>query len=229
MWSCLRNCESRWQLFTCRREAIPHNMRNCGVREAQVKALYDAHIADVNRLVDDLRSCGRGAIPYVAPTCGGVHARLLSLLRDPGPKTQEDGGSGFISIENDDPTAEALCKHLLSVRIAAHDIVLWNAYPWYINRRPKAHELDVGVDPLLRLLRVLPKLKVVMLHGLSAQDGWKRLLRDHPDVIGKYEVIPTYHTSRQAFCHPDPQVRDQRRNHLQTAFVTAARTLANSS
>src|SRR5262245_22189911 len=65
-------------------------------REAQFTSRYDAHAAPINRLVDSLRSSERGWLPYVAPMYGGVHARLLSLLRDPGPKTQADAGSGFL-------------------------------------------------------------------------------------------------------------------------------------
>ncbi|WP_104191108.1 hypothetical protein [Cryobacterium sp. Y82] len=42
-------------------------------------------------------------VPYFAPIHGGINARALSVLRDPGPVTQRETGSGFISIENDDP------------------------------------------------------------------------------------------------------------------------------
>jgi hypothetical protein len=69
---------------------------------------YDEHIAPINRLVDSLQEATGRWLPYVAPMYGGVHARLLSLLRDPGPKTQREGGSGFLCMENDDPTAEAI-------------------------------------------------------------------------------------------------------------------------
>jgi hypothetical protein len=31
---------------------------------------------------------------------------VLSVLRDPGPKIQDTIGSGFLCLENDDPTAE---------------------------------------------------------------------------------------------------------------------------
>jgi hypothetical protein len=65
-----------------------------------------------------------------------------------------------------------------------------------------------------------------MLHGGSAQDGWKRLTRRHPGLARRLEVIPTYHTSRQAFIGT-PEVRAQlgRVAALKEAFAQAARTL----
>ena len=38
-----------------------------------------------------------------------------------------------------------------------------------------------------------------MLHGGSGQNGWRRLIRRHPDVAVRFEPVLTYHTSSQAF------------------------------
>jgi hypothetical protein len=38
----------------------------------------------------------------------GVDAPALSISRDPGPKAGGDKGSGFLSVENDDPSAERM-------------------------------------------------------------------------------------------------------------------------
>lgn len=199
-------------------------------REAQWLHRYDDHIAPVNRLVDELRQSDLGWLPYVAPMYGGVRARLLSLLRDPGPKTQEAGGSGFLSMENDDATAEAISRYFAEADIGAEDIVPWNVYPWYVNRAPKAAELSAGIGPLRRLLDLLPRLRVVMLHGGSARAGWRRFERAYPHVVAERRlcVIPTHHTSRQAFWHRDPGVREARRQDLRAAFDQAARVLAGS-
>ncbi len=203
-------------------------MANPVFRDAQMRARYDDHIAAINRLVDELRDSERGWLPYVAPIYGGVHARLLSLLRDPGPKTQADTGSGFLSMENNDATAEAISTYFTAVGIHATEIVPWNVYPWYINRSPKAEELEAGVEPLRRLVELLPHLRVVMLHGGSAAAGWKRFTRRHAGLLASRSliVIPTYHTSRQAFWHRDERVRQVRRDHLRAAFDQAARSLA---
>ena len=208
---------------------MPRRMKEIGFRMEQWDHRYDAHIAPINQLVDELRRIpGCDSVPYVAPMYGGVNARLLSVLRDPGPMTQETkGGSGFLCMENDDVSAQNICKLFAEVGIDAGDIVPWNAYPWYINRPPKAAELDDGVAPLKSIIDLLSKLRVVMLHGGSATDGWKRLTRRYPNIIAErgLQVIKTYHTSSQAFIHRDPLVRRARKEQLQESFQEAAQYL----
>jgi hypothetical protein len=207
---------------------IARRMADEAFRKEQEQHRYDDHIAPINRLVDALRESGGRWLPYVAPMYGGVSARLLSLLRDPGPMTQSHKGSGFLSMENDDATAEAISQYFAAAGIGAIDIVPWNVYPWYINRAPKASELNDGIEPLRRVIGLLPHLRVVMLHGGSAVDGWKRFARQHQSPVTALGlvVIETYHTSRQAFWHSDPSVRESRREHLRGAFTEAARVLA---
>ena len=204
-------------------------MREVSFREEQWRHRNDAHIAPINQFVDELRrNQGSDSAPYVAPMYGGVNARLLSVLRDPGPKTQLDkGGSGFLSMENDDASAEAINDLFSDAGIDAGDIVPWNSYPWYINRAPKAAELDAGVAPLKHIIDLLPKLRVVMLHGGSAHNAWDRLIRKFPTIVALrgFHVIKTYHTSRQAFWHPDSLVREARRMHLSESFQQAAQHL----
>src|SRR6267142_5337154 len=103
-------------------------------------------------------------------------------------------------MENDDATAEAINQYFAEAGICPGVAVLWNIYPWYINREPKAAELEAGLEPLARLIELLPRLSVVMLHGCSAQKGWKRFVRRHPEfeTPPRLHVISTYHTSRQA-------------------------------
>lgn len=195
-------------------------------RQRQLDGLRLPHIAPVNALVDELTDPGgRGWVPYLAPAYGGVAARVLCVLRDPGPKTNDErGGSGFLSPENDDPTARRFAALLDGAGIPVSEILAWNAYPWYVNHKPSPAELEAGVEPLRRLLGILPRLRVVILHGGSVQDGWKRLARRHPGLAAGYEVIPTYHTSNQAFIGTS-EVRAQRLADLASAFARAARLL----
>jgi hypothetical protein len=101
--------------------------------------------------------------------------------------------------ENDDASAERLATLLDGAGMPVSETLSWNAYPWYINRLSRAVELEASVEPLRRLLELLPGLRVVMLHGESEQDGWRRLARRHPDQVLRLEVVPTFHTSNQAF------------------------------
>lgn len=204
-------------------------MADPAFRNAQWEHRYDPHIAPINLLVDTLCSSGRGWAPYVAPMYGGIHAKLLSLLRDPGPKTRSETGSGFLSMENDDPTAEAINNHFKAAGIAAEEAVPWNIFPWYMNRSPNAAQIAAGLPPLHDLIKLLPKLRVVMVHGGSARIGWQRFASTYKEVLQArgIHVIETYHTSRQAFWHRDPKVRESRKNHLRNAFAQAAQLLAS--
>jgi hypothetical protein len=201
-------------------------MRDPQFRQQQQDGLRAPHVAQINALVDELIDpARRGWVPHVAPVYGGVHARVLCIQRDPGPMTSSQyGGSGFLCPENDDATAERFATQLDDAGIAVSAILAWNAYPWYINRSPRAADLEAGVEPLRRLLGLLPRLLVVMLHGGSARDGWRRLTRRHPNVALRLEVVPTYHTSSQAFIGP-PEIRAARMAALREAFAHTARIL----
>lgn len=139
-------------------------------RAQQWEDRYAAHIAPINRDVDDLRVQGRGWVPYVAPLHGGTDARVLSILRDPGPATQDEFGRGFICVENNDGSAELQANLLEEVGLSPRVLLPWNAYPWYINRAPKSPEIDAGVPTILRLLELSPDVRVVLLQG---GDAWR--------------------------------------------------------
>jgi len=203
-------------------------MADDAFRSTQWDQRFAPHVAPINELVDRLRD--HAWAPYVAPIHGGVDARVLTLLRDPGPATQDALGSGFLSIENDDPTAARLNELLKSVSLGASDTVLWNAYPWYINRAPKAAELEEGVAPILDLIALMPKLKVVLLQGGSARDSWRWVTRRAPKLVGErgLTVIDTYHPGRQALWHKDPAVRAERLAHQVAAFQQAAAVCGHS-
>ena len=113
---------------------------------------------------------------------------MLCTLRDPGPMTNSQyGGSEFLCPENDDATAEPFATQLDDAGRAVSTILPWNTYPWYINGSPRAAESDTGVEPLQRLLGLLPTLQVVILLGGSARGGWRRLVRRHPEVALQLE------------------------------------------
>lgn len=208
---------------------MPRRMANEEYRQQQWDHRNDPHILPINQLVDELiKSKENERVPYVAPIYGGVNAKLLYVLSDPGPKTQEENeGSGFLSLENDDRTAENICNLFAEANIPPEIVLPWNAYPWYINRNPNGKEQVDGVDALKRVIDLLPKLRVIMFLGDVAQNVCKKFNRQYPTIFNDkgIRVIPTYHTSPQAFRTPDPNVRERRWQHLRAAFSEAARIL----
>jgi uracil-DNA glycosylase len=108
-------------------------------------------------------------------------------------------GRAFLCVENDDATAERLCGLLQQGGIDVSVTLPWNAYPWYINRKPNAAELRAGVDPLRRLLALLTRLEVVLLLGGEAQAAWRLLSAAHPEAVDGLTVLESRHTGKQAF------------------------------
>jgi hypothetical protein len=203
-------------------------MADPAFRADQWKRRFESHIAPINHYVDEIRSLGDGWAPYVAPIHGGVDARVLSILRDPGPATQDgDAGSGFLCVENDDASAELQCELLDHADLIAKDLLPWNAYPWYINRKPSTAELLLGLPTILQLLELAPAIQVVVLQGGDAQASWKLLRRHHPQAIRtrRLAVVETYHPSRQALFTPDPVEQERRRVRRFEAFRDIAAAL----
>lgn len=199
-------------------------MRDPAFRDAQRAATYAHHVAPINQYVDALGERGRGWIPYVAPHHGGVHARVLVLLRDPGPMTDSSrNGSGFLCVENDDATAERLANLLDEAGIAARDTIPWNAYPWYINRRPNGAELREGIEVLVSLLDLLPLLEMVLLMGGDAQKAWRHA-RAISERARSLRCLSTYHSSNQAFIG-DAATRTERLGHIQRSLGEIATAL----
>lgn len=190
--------------------------------EQHARALSAQHIAPINQFVDSIRDRERrGWAPYVAPLHGGVDAQVLSILRDPGPATQDESGSGFLAIENDDPTAERQVLLFKSAGISPRQVLPWNAYPWYFNRKPTSAELDAGAEVIVELLDLLPDLRVVLLQGRDAEAGWKKVARRLPAPIEDrgVSVLATIHPGRQALFTPDRHERARRVEHQEATFL----------
>lgn len=132
------------------------------------------------------------------PLDGGVEADILFLLEKPGPMTSPTGkkqGSGFISRNNDDPTAENLFTFMRTAGIERKRTVLWNVIPgWNTTIKYDAAEIRRGVEELRHLLPLLPNLRTVVLVGKPAQRARRLLHAVRPDLL--------IHTS----AHPSAQV-----------------------
>ncbi|OZD37385.1 hypothetical protein CH252_33405 [Rhodococcus sp. 06-1477-1B] len=206
---------------------MARQMRMRSYQREQMNGKYLPHIEPFNRLVDDLRTVDEW-MPYVAPIYGGRDALVLALFRDPGPATRDGVGSGMLCVENDDPSAERHCNFLRNAGIAASDLMVWNTYPWFINRKPTSAEIDRGLPVLRKILELCPNVEVVMAHGGDAQLAWRRLRRRIPNVAAGIETIETHHTSRQALWHKDSDVRTSRERKLAADFGHAANVLGGA-
>lgn len=199
-------------------------MADAVFRADQHARLHEPHIAPVTQFVDERRSSQRW-MPYIAPMHGGIDARVLTVLRDPGPKTQDEGGSGMLCVENDDPTAETQLALMTKSGVKPSDILPWNAYPWYINAAPSSTQLAEGSEVLRLLVGLLPRVRVVLLQGGEAQRVWRLVLREEPK-LARLETVATYHPSRSALRTPDAVERARRVQHREQSWAAVASLLS---
>jgi uracil-DNA glycosylase len=160
--------------------AAPRGHRDPREVERKRQLLNAPHMARLTEFVQRL-SKERGVIvPWFDPTEAGSDARILMLFENPGRRADAAQGSGFISADNDDKSAENMWGFLRAAAIdRRRDIVAWNIVPWYLGDDRKigevrASDIDEARPALLELLRLLPKLRVVVLFGRKAQAGWRR-------------------------------------------------------
>lgn len=116
----------------------PRSMRDAAVRERRRAMLGDPHVKPLTDYVAKLLHSGSGEVPDFDPLDGGVNARVLFLFEKPGPMTAHGGkrvGSGFISRNNDDPTAEATFEFMERADIPRKLTVTWNLIPWWNGTR----------------------------------------------------------------------------------------------
>lgn len=94
----------------------------------------------------------------------------------------------------------------------------------YRRPRPTAAEPEAGVEPWVQLIRLLPDLRVMMLLGGDAQNGWRRVRRRYPYLLPDLKIINTCSPGpqAQALRHPDPAIREERQQALRTAFHQSA-------
>ena len=145
-------------------------------------------------------------VPWFDPAESGAGSRVLLVYEAPGPMTNSENarpGSGFISVDNNDQTAENTWRCRVEADLHGGALA-WNIVPWYLgpaSRKPTAGELKAGAVELLGLRRRLPRLDTVVLSGRYAQEGWRKHLATslrRPSV----RVIETWHPSPLALNQP---------------------------
>ncbi|MEV7632906.1 uracil-DNA glycosylase [Microbacterium sp. NPDC089318] len=159
-------------------------------------------------------------VPLVDPADAGTDARFLLLLEAPGPMTNaqdERAGSGFISSDNNDVTAENLW-HARQSSGLVDGVLIWNIVPWYLglaSKKPKVADLQEGANHLRELIAMLPELHTVVTLGNFPRTGWSRFGRTG---IGLgIRTIESW--------HPSPLAMNQlgKRDHLVASLARASR------
>jgi uracil-DNA glycosylase len=157
---------------------------------ARKSALLEApHVHPLTRFVMDLRARRpAAAVPNFDPTEAGIEARILLLLEAPGRRAALDKGSGFVSPDNNDQTAENMWRLLRDAGIdRGTDVVTWNVVPWYLGdgqkiRGARSGDLADAREATTELLGLLPHLRVAVLLGKPAAKAWVDLGIDMPTV-----------------------------------------------
>jgi hypothetical protein len=124
--------------------------------------------ASLTAFVADLRQRMTVNVPDFDPLGGGQDLTILFLFEKPGPMTDASRnrkpGSGFISINNDDPTAEASFHFMKAAAIPRRDTVLWNVIPWWDGQIAfTSADRHLAMQELDRLLGTLTRLHTVVL------------------------------------------------------------------
>ena len=177
--------------------ALPKQARSLKEKEvvdARKSMLDEPHIRPLTEYIKKLeKKYPDLEFPYFDPLDGGCNADILFLLEKPGPKTSEKGqGSGFISRDNNDPTAEAIFNFMAIAKIPRKRTVIWNVIPgWNGTRKVTSHELKQGVLELGIIFSLLSQLKTVVLVGRKAEEAKKFLklesiiISAHPSPINR--------------------------------------------
>lgn len=191
----------------------PRAHRAASAVAAKHARLGEPHVAPLVQLADRIAADtgGPGAVPYPDPTFAGVDARALFLLETPAAKAaRSTGGSGLLSLDNDDVTAETMHRAYDAAGLSRSDTLHWNAVPWIVPGTERGDLSGVHVPAALpwlaELLGMLHKIQVVVTVGGTARDAWLRCLAERPEV----PLLPTLHsphTSARGLMRPGSRER----------------------
>jgi hypothetical protein len=188
-------------------------MADAEFRDAQLAQVFDPRVRAVNELCDALSLEKPGvSVPYVAPHYNAANATILTLSSNPGPFAigadgDTDTHPGFLSLENDDPSAERMSEVFATVGLSDEHVLPWNAYPWYVhqaypNGLPEGL-LAEGLDPLKKLLELHPQIRTVVAHGKDAKRAMRQFTskkRFAPFVAEReLKVWEARHTGNRTF------------------------------
>jgi hypothetical protein len=185
------------------RSVAPRSMKHADIRAERRAMLSLPHVAPLRDFAIALRERLGVEVPDFDPADGGTGASLLFLLEKPGPMTSADRtgrvGSGFISLDNDDPTAEAAFGFMKQAGIPRHKVVMWNVIPgWNGTRKITSAELKAGVGEVSALIQRLPAVGGIVLVGNKARRAEPLLRRTGLHLFHSLHPSPLVRASRPA-------------------------------
>ncbi len=184
----------------------PRDLRDPPTLASRLARLDEPHIRPLTELVKRIRHETQDptGVPWFDPESGGIKSRVLVLLEAPGPKAVGTGvrrsGSGIISIDNDDQSAENCWRLRNEAGLSSEMAVHWNIVPWYIGdgeriRAARMSDIIAAQPYLSELISLLPDLNAVVTMGRKAETGWQRYVDQNPIDIAHFPCP-----------HPSPRV-----------------------
>ncbi|MFD3427253.1 uracil-DNA glycosylase [Nocardia fluminea] len=155
---------------------------------AKLARLDTVHMAPLTKFVNGIAKAEGhnqlGAIPevpYFDPDDGGTDARVLFLMHTCITKADAGvNGSGLISMENPDYTAQYIGRAHHLLRVDRKLCAYWNITPFPAEKKPaSAVEQRRAAEYTREVLKLFPNLERIVLMGDSAKDGWKRQRVNH--------------------------------------------------
>jgi len=192
-------------------------------RERRLARRFEPHVAELNRLVERIRTESGQDVPFFDPDSGGIGAAGLVLGQDPSGTALQ---TGFISPDNPDPTAAKTTE--LTGDLPRARIVFWNAVPWrYTPAQLRAGTRDAGAKWLVEALHHLPALRAVVIMGRDSRQVWERL---PPAAIGTgVTILFSPHLSQRGLNPRRGEGPDERRDRARSRFDEFRRLVAASS
>jgi hypothetical protein len=152
-------------------------LRDVAEQQRRRLMLSESHMSSLANYAEGLRNLG-SFVPDFDPLDGGTDAEILFLFEKPGPRTAPPFGSGFISRDNDDPTAAATKAFMEQVGLDRKRTVIWNTIPgWNGEIKITNDEIHKSLSQVVLFIGLLPKLRAVVFVGKKAERA-ERLLKD---------------------------------------------------
>ncbi len=163
--------------------------------QSRLARIFEPHISPLTAFVETIRKesglCRE--IPYFDPLDGGINAKCLFLFEAPGPRAVY---SGFISRNNPDESAKNFFELCRLAGLPRELTISWNIVPWYIGSGAKIrpadnNDIDEGKKYLLRLITLLPNLRIIVLGGRKAEKAEALITVSCPTIT----IVKMPHTS----------------------------------